>query len=126
MLLRQESMLHGTVEMPVEYWNAIRLGLRRVVEGKSYFNELAVKVAGKTGTAQQITSRPNHALFVGYAPYDRPEIAITVRIPFGYSSDYAAQTAKDIISYYYGLEPVEKIIDGMADTPEAGVTINEI
>ncbi len=125
-LTRQKSTLRGTVEMPVEYWNAIRLGLRRVVEGKSYFNELNVKVAGKTGTAQQITSRPNHALFVGYAPYDMPEIAITVRIPFGYSSDYAAQTAKDVISYYYGLEPAEEIIDGMAATPEAGVTINEI
>ncbi len=125
-LTRQKSTLQGTVDIPVEYWNAIRLGLRRVVEGKSYFNELSVKVAGKTGTAQQIISRPNHALFVGYAPYDMPEIAITVRIPFGYSSDYAAQTAKDVISYYYGLEPAEEIIDGMAATPEAGVTINEI
>ncbi len=125
-LMRQEPTLYGTVDLPVEYWNAIRLGLRRVVEGKSYFNELSVKVAGKTGTAQQITSRPNHALFVGYAPYENPEIAITVRIPFGYSSDYAAQTAKDVVSCYFGLEPLEDIIDGMADTPEAGVTINEI
>lgn len=125
-LMRQEPTMYGTVDLPVEYWNAIRLGLRRVVEGKSYFNELSVKVAGKTGTAQQITSRPNHALFVGYAPYENPEIAITVRIPFGYSSDYAAQTAKDVVSCYFGLEPLESIIDGVADTPEAGVTINEI
>ena len=125
-LMRHEPTLPGTVEMPDEYWDAIWLGLRRVVEGKSYFNELAVHVAGKTGTAQQIASRPNHALFVGYAPYEQPEIAVTVRIPFGYSSDYAAQTTKDVISYYYGLRPTEEIIDGMADTPEAGVTINEI
>ncbi len=125
-LTRQTPSLRGTVEMPVEYWNAIRLGLRRVIEGKSYFNDVPVQVAGKTGTAQQITSRPNHALFVGYAPYENPEIAFTVRIPFGYSSDYAAQTAKDVVSYYFGLEPVEDIIDGMAVTPEAGVTINEI
>lgn len=125
-LTRQEPSLYGTVDIPVEYWNAMRLGLRRVVEGKSYFNELPVQVAGKTGTAQQVTSRPNHALFVGYAPYDNPEIAITVRIPFGYSSDYAAQTAKDLVSYYYGLETKEEIVDGMADTPEAGVTMNEI
>lgn len=125
-LMEQYPKLRNTVEMPVDYWNAIRLGLRRVIEGKSYFNELTVKVAGKTGTAQQISSRPNHALFVGYAPYDNPEIAITVRIPFGYSSDYAAQTTKDLISYYYGLDPVEDIINGMASTPDAGVTINEI
>lgn len=125
-LMEQNPVLRNTVEMPVDYWNAIRLGLRRVIEGKSYFNSLAINVAGKTGTAQQITSRPNHALFVGYAPYENPEIAITVRIPFGYSSDYAAQTTKDLISYYYGLEPEESIIDGMASTPDAGVTINEI
>lgn len=125
-LLDSEPVLHNTVEMPAEYWNAIRLGMRRVVEGKSYFNKLAIQVAGKTGTAQQVASRPNHALFVGYAPYDDPEIAITVRIPFGYSSDYAAQTAKDMISYYYGLEEEEDIVNGIADTPEAGVSNNEI
>ncbi|MDE7224820.1 MAG: penicillin-binding protein [Acetatifactor sp.] len=125
-LMEQNPVLRNTVDMPVDYWNAIRLGLRRVIEGKSYFNELSIKVAGKTGTAQQISSRPNHALFVGYAPYENPEIAITVRIPFGYSSDYAAQATKDLISYYYGLEPVEDIINGMASTPDAGVTINEI
>lgn len=125
-LMEQNPVLRNTVDMPVDYWNAIRLGLRRVIEGKSYFNELAIRVAGKTGTAQQVSSRPNHALFVGYAPYENPEIAITVRIPFGYSSDYAAQTTKDLISYYYGLEPAENIIDGMASTPDAGVTINEI
>ena len=90
------------------------------------FQDFPIVVAGKTGTAQQVTSRPNHALFVGYAPYDNPEIAITVRIPFGYSSDYAAQTTKDLISYYYGLETKEEIVDGLADTPEAGVTMNEI
>lgn len=125
-LMEQNPVLRNTVGMPVDYWNAIRLGLRRVIEGKSYFNGLAINVAGKTGTAQQISSRPNHALFVGYAPYENPEIAITVRIPFGYSSDYAAQTTRDLISYYYGLEPEENIIDGMASTPDAGVTINEI
>ncbi len=125
-LMENEPVLHNTVEMPAEYWDAIRLGMRRVVEGKSYFNGLSIRVAGKTGTAQQVASRPNHALFVGYAPYDDPEIAITVRIPFGYSSDYAAQTAKDIISYYYGLEEEEDIVNGVADTPEAGVSNNEI
>ena len=39
---------------------------------------------------------------------------------------YAAQTTKDLISYYYGLETKEEIVDGLADTPEAGVTMNEI
>ena len=119
--------VYNHVVMPQENWDAIRLGMRQVVEGKVYFKELGVQVAGKTGTAEQSTSRPNHALFVGYAPYnDTPEIAVTTRILFGYSSDYAAQTTRDIISYYYGLEPKEDIVTGVANTPGAGVSNNEI
>ncbi len=119
--------VYNHVVMPQENWDAIRLGMRQVVEGKVYFKELGVQVAGKTGTAEQSTSRPNHALFVGYAPYnDEPEIAVTTRILFGYSSDYAAQATRDIIAYYYGLEPKEDIVTGVANTPGAGVSNNEI
>lgn len=119
--------IYNHVVMPQENWDAIQLGMRQVVEGKVYFKELGIQVAGKTGTAEQSTSRPNHALFVGYAPYDKePEIAITTRILFGYSSDYAAQTTRDIVSYYYGLEAKEDIVTGVANTPGAGVSNNEI
>ncbi len=119
--------VYGNVVMPQEYWNAIRLGMRKVVEAKKYFRELDIAVAGKTGTAEQSASRPNHALFVGYAPYDgQPEIAITTRILFGYSSDYAAQTTRDIIAYYYGLDEAENLITGEADEPDAGVSNDEI
>ena len=90
--------------MPQSYWNAIHLGMRQVVENKSYFGDLAVNVAGKTGTAEQIKTRANHALFVCYAPYENPEISVVTRIPFGYSSDYAAQVTRDIIKYYYVLQ----------------------
>ena len=40
-------------------------------------------------------------LFVGYAPYDDPEITIAVRIANGYSSHNAATAARNVISYYY-------------------------
>ena len=98
--------------------------MRMVVQNKSYFQNLAVEVAGKTGTAEQTRSRPSHALFVCYAPYDQPEIAIATRIPFGYSSDYAAMATRDIIMYYYDLADEELITDS-AVMPDAGVT-NEI
>lgn len=124
-ILEYEPDVRNTIEMPQEYWNAIHSGMRQVVEKKTYFSDLAVNVAGKTGTAEQTTSRPNHALFVGYAPYEEPEIAIALRIPFGYSSDYAAQTTRDIIKYYYGLAEEEDLITGVADTPDAGVSTNE-
>lgn len=124
-LEKNEPDVRNTVELPSIYWDAIQLGMRKVVEGKTYFNDLAVNVAGKTGTAEQIKTRSNHALFVGYAPYEEPEIAFAVRIPFGYSSDYAAQVAREIIKYYYGLAAEEDIITGTADMDHEGVSINE-
>lgn len=89
---------------------------------QKYFSDLAVNVAGKTGTAEQTASRPNHALFICYAPYENPEIAIATRIPFGYSSDYAAQFTRDIIKYYYGLAEEDDLITGTADTLDNAVS----
>ena len=114
--------IRNTIEMPEAYWDAIHAGMRQVIENKSYFSDLAVNVAGKTGTAEQLRTRPNHANFVCYAPYEQPEIAIATRIPFGYSSDYAAQATRDIIKYYYGLAEEDKLITGVADTPDGGIS----
>lgn len=120
-----EPTVRNVIELPEEYWKAIHSGMRQVVERKTYFSDLAVNVAGKTGTAEQTKSRPNHALFVCYAPYEQPEIAIATRIPYGYSSDHAAQATRDIIKYYYGLAEEEELIDGIADEPEGGIS-NEL
>jgi len=117
-----EPDVRNTIELPEAYWNSIHSGMRQVVQNKSYFNDITVNVAGKTGTAEQTKSRPNHALFISYAPYESPEIAIATRIPFGYSSDYAAQLTKDVIKYYYDLEDEEDIITGTADTPDGGIS----
>lgn len=120
-----EPEVRNVIDMPESYWNAIHSGMRQVVQNKSYFSDLAVNVAGKTGTAEQTKSRPSHALFVCYAPYESPEIAIATRIPFGYSSDHAAQITRDVIKYYYGLAEEDELITGTADAPDAGVS-NEL
>lgn len=81
-------------------WDAIHSGMREVVSTMDRFQGFDIPVAGKTGTAQQ-TGHANHGLFVGYAPYDDPEITIAVRIANGYSSHNAATAARNVISYYY-------------------------
>lgn len=124
-IINYEPEIRNTIDLPDSYWDAMHSGMRQVVQNKSYFGDLAVNVAGKTGTAEQTKSRPNHALFICYAPYENPEIAVATRIPFGYSSDHAAQTTRDIIKYYYGLAEEEELITGTADTPDAGVS-NEL
>ena len=97
-------------------WDAIHYGMRMVCESLSSFDGFSVEVAGKTGTAQQVKSRPNHALFIGYAPYDNPEVAIATRIAYGYTSHNAAEVSKDILAYYFGASTTEDILNGEANT----------
>ena len=97
-------------------WNAVHQGMRAVIEAKEQYADLPIKVAGKTGTAQESKSRPSHALFICYAPYDDPEIAMAVRIGNGYSSTNTLMTAKDILQYYFRLADESEIITGTART----------
>ena len=53
---------------------------------------------------------------------ENKKIAIATRIPFGYSSDYAAQFTRDIIKYYYGLAEEDDLITGTADTLDNAVS----
>ena len=84
-------------------WGAIHSGMKNVVEDLSSFSGFDIEVAGKTGTAE-INNHPNHALFVGYAPYDTPRIALATRIAYGYTSHNAAAVSKHIIGAYFGEE----------------------
>ncbi len=68
------------------------------------FKDFPVKVAGKTGTAQTGTSRPNHGFFVGYAPVDDPEIAVLVFLENGNSSAYTLPIAAGILNNYFGFD----------------------
>ncbi|MCM1297830.1 MAG: penicillin-binding transpeptidase domain-containing protein, partial [Muribaculaceae bacterium] len=115
-----QAKVRNQIDMDSEYWDAIHTGMRRVVEGKAYYADLDVNVAGKTGTAQENLNRPNHALFISYAPYEEPEISVTVRVANGYTSDYSAQIAKDVYEYYYGLKDESEIITGTASSLQGG------
>ena len=107
------------VEVSDDYWESISEGMRRVCANNSAFNSVRyseddgsgrVSAAGKTGTAQQSLSAPNHALFLGYAPVDDPEIAIAVCIPNGYSSSYAALVASQVMQYYFDPDSLSGIL----------------
>ena len=66
------------------------------------------------GTAQESRTRPDHALFIGYAPAKQPEIALAVRIANGYGSSNATAAGKSILNFYFGLESRENILTGEA------------
>ena len=83
-------------------------GMRSVTSDRggtaySTFSSFPIEVAGKTGTATASSGSPN-AWFVGFAPYDDPEITITAVIPNGYTSTNAGELSKLIYDYYFDLQ----------------------
>lgn len=106
--------LLNRVEISDSTWDAVQSGMRMVAENTASLNGLGITLAGKTGTAQQSKSHPNHALFVSYAPFEQPEIAMAVRIANGYTSGNAAELGADILKYYFNLTDEEELISGTA------------
>lgn len=93
------------ITLPRSTWDAVHQGMRNVVlysAGSSeLINRINVNVAGKTGTAQESEVKPDHALFVSYAPYENPEVSVTCVIQNGYSSANARELAGFIYAYMY-------------------------
>ncbi len=56
-------------------------------------------VAGKTGTAENAGS--DHVIFVCFAPYDKPEVAVAVVLEHGAKGKYAMYTAMDMMDAYF-------------------------
>ena len=110
--------LIDTIELKQSTWDTVHDGLRAVittgVASKVFQNYDTVEIAGKTGTAEEVKTRGNHGLFVSYAPYNDPDIAVTVQIPFSYSSGNSARLARRVYDYYYGAIDLPSIISSDA------------
>ena len=65
----------------------------------SVFGDYKVKVAAKTGTAENAGS--DHTTFICYAPFDKPEVAVAVVLEHGAKGRYSMQIAKDLLDEYF-------------------------
>ncbi|MDR5684105.1 MAG: penicillin-binding protein 2 [Armatimonadota bacterium] len=100
---RIEARVQRRVDLPPAALQAMRRGLEAVVvRGTGRAAAVpGVAVAGKTGSAETPRGRP-HAWFVGYAPADRPQIAVAVLIEHGYRGGLsAAPIARRIVEAWY-------------------------
>ena len=80
----------------------VKQGMRQVVTSgtaKDIFGKYPIKVAGKTGTAENIGT--DNVTFIAYAPYDKPEIAVAVVIEHGGDGKYSMRTAKSMFDAYF-------------------------
>ena len=115
------ASVYNNIDIADNSWNTIQEGMHQMAENTAAFKDLDLTIAGKTGTAQQSKSHPNHALFMGYAPYESPQIAIAIRIANGYTSANAASMAADIFSYYFDLTDKDELLNGSATTATSAV-----
>jgi penicillin-binding protein 2 len=89
--------------VPDEHLQVIREGMRGTVTyGSAQSLKTAlVPVAGKTGTAQWASNKANHAWFTGFAPYENPQIVITVLLEEGgEGSSTAVPVAHEILDWW--------------------------
>jgi penicillin-binding protein 2 len=98
-------------------FDIVKQGMVLVVQGAGTATGLrgdVLKIAGKTGTAQNPHGK-DHALFICFAPYDDPKIAIAVVVEnVGFGATYAAPIAKKMVEAYL-LKNLPKKIDIMSD-----------
>lgn len=105
-VVQQTTFKEGTIETVLEGMFEVTAGARGT--GRVFYSDFPITVAGKTGTAQENKNRASHAVFASFAPFENPEIAIVVEIPYSYtkpfSSGYIVGTvARDLYAAYYDL-----------------------
>lgn len=105
LVLDNKATVYNTIDLSEANWNTIHAGMKDVISSNNdLLRRLNVSVAGKTGTAQESETKANHALFISYAPYEAPEVAITCVIQNGYWSGNAREAAGFVYAYLYDPE----------------------
>ena len=110
-----ENELKEDLNVSDENLEAIRKGMRGVTSepgGTAYstFASFDIDIAGKTGSAQTGIEGEAHGWFVGFAPYDEPEIAVVVLVEKAGSGGYTADVARKIMEEYFGMNS-EKVTE---------------
>lgn len=105
-----KEIAEENIQLKQSTLDAIAKGMYLVTKGdkgtlRNSFKDYPVEVAAKSGTAQESDKRSEHTIFVAFAPYDDPQISVSVLIPYGNNSATAPAptVAKAVISNYLQL-----------------------
>ena len=100
-----EPQVQDEINIAQENLDAVTEGMRELTTGTgslaSAFQNLPFEVGAKTGSAQVSSTSDSNAVFVCYAPYDDPEIAISLVVEHGGSGSVLASLAAEILAYYF-------------------------
>ena len=119
-----EPIVLDQIDLAPETIEAVKKGMRGVVTedgtASSVFLNYPIEVGGKTGSAQTRSGRSAHGVFVSFAPYDEPEIAVCVVGEYAGSGGSVAPVCVAIYNEYVGLNE----IDDPGDLSEGGAVHN--
>lgn len=110
-IYRHKKQLFQRAKISQKTFNIIKQSMYKVTHGyrgtASTFRYFPIKIGGKTGTAEN-PPRDNNALFVGFAPYDQPQVAFAALIEQGgHGGESAAPAVKEILTKYFNLKPIK-------------------
>lgn len=95
-----------SLQISDENMNAVLEGMRDVTDdtgtASSVFRNFSIPVGGKTGSTETSNGYIN-AWFVGFAPFNDPEIAVVAMVENGGHGYYVAEAVRDIIGEYFGM-----------------------
>ena len=98
-----EPQVENKIKMKDSSLEAVKKGMLSVTvdgTGQATLGNYPIKVGGKTGTSQ-VTNKADHSIFVAFAPFDNPEIAISVVLEHGSSGFAAGTVVKNILDAYF-------------------------
>lgn len=106
---REDEVL-STIESAQYNWDAVHEGMRLVAKD-SLSSYTMTTVAAKTGTAQKGESVTNDGIFICYAPFEDPEIAIAIVVERGGAGANCAPIAREILEAYFSLKSATDVTD---------------
>ena len=107
-----EPEVLATIEIQDQNLEAVKAGMLALTQKslRRYFQDLPFQVGGKTGSAQTALQSDSHAVFVCFAPYEEPEIAVALVVEHGGSGGDLAGMAADVMSYYFSSQETREEI----------------
>lgn len=114
-----EPQVVQDTEISSKTLQTVQEGMREVATygtASGVFADYGIAIACKTGTAENPGHNDN-TVFIAYAPYDDPQIAVAVVLEYGKNGDYSKAVAKDIFdAYFYGTDDDESSDESSTDS----------
>ncbi len=102
----------GVLPIDARHLDVVREALRLAADtgGTAWRGEPAdIEIGGKTGTAEFGARNAegllaSHGWYIGFAPYDDPQVAIVVYLEYGVGATHAGPVAREILTAYFGMD----------------------